>query len=152
MTDGMIDDIDRAILNALQGGFPLTERPFADAAQDLGLTEADLIGRIGAMLDGGVASRFGPMFDAERMGGAFCLCAMAVPHERFEEVAVLVDAHPEVAHNYERRHALNMWFVLATGTPERIGAVLDDIERETGLAVLAFPKLREFFIGLRIAA
>ena len=98
----------------------------------------------------GVITRFGPMFNADRMGGAFCLCAMAVPADRFEEVASLVNAHPEVAHNYERRHALNMWFVLATATRAGIDEMVGRIAAETGIEVHAFPKLEEYFIGLKV--
>ncbi len=97
-------------------------------------------------------TRFGPFFDAEAMGGAFCLCAMAVPQDRFDAVVTLVNALPEVAHNYERAHRLNMWFVLATERPEGIDKAAARIERETGLRVLRFPKEREFFIGFRVAA
>lgn len=146
----MIDAVDRSIINALQGGFPLSDRPFAEAGEALGIDEADLIERVGRLLASGVATRFGPMFNADRLGGAFCLCALAVPAERFEAVTAIVNAHAEVAHNYERRHTLNMWFVLATSTPERIDAVAAEIEVETGLEVHAFPKLEEFFIGLRV--
>jgi len=148
----MIDATDRAIINALQGGFPLSDRPYAEAAGRLGIDEAELIRRIDRMLDSGVASRFGPMFNADRMGGAFSLCALAVPPERFEDVAALVNAHPEVAHNYERRHQLNMWFVLASDDPVRIRHVVRAIEAETGLVVFDFPKLEEYFVGLRIEA
>jgi len=146
----MIDGVDRSIINALQGGFPICERPFAAAAVELGLTEADLIGRIDRMIACGVLSRFGPMFNADRMGGAFCLAAMAVPAERFEVVVAAINAHPEVAHNYERDHQLNVWFVVATDQMERIEEVLDEIRRETGLAVYAFPKLEEYFVGLKV--
>ena len=86
------------------------------------------------------------------MGGAFCLCAMAVPEEQFEAVMTKVNAHAEVAHNYERTHRLNMWFVLATETPEGMERAARRIEVGTGLAVLRFPKLEEFFIGFRVAA
>ena len=76
------------------------------------------------------------------LGGGLTLAALAVPAERFDEVAALVNAHPEVAHNYQRDHALNMWFVLATERPEDIGRVLAEIAAETGLVVHDMPKLR----------
>jgi siroheme decarboxylase len=100
----------------------------------------------------GAITRFGPFLDAEAMGGAFCLCAMAVPADRFEEVVTLVNAHPEVAHNYERQHKLNMWFVLACERPDQIAEAAAQIEGETGLKVLLFPKRSEFFIGFRVEA
>ncbi|RMF08680.1 MAG: Lrp/AsnC family transcriptional regulator [Alphaproteobacteria bacterium] len=148
----MLDATDRKIINGLQGGFPVSERPFADAAARLGLEEGDLVRRLHHLRETGVLSRFGPMFDAEAMGGAFCLCAMRVPEARFDAVADLVNRHPEVAHNYARSHELNMWFVLASDSPERIGVVTEEIERETGLDVYSFPKEHEFFIGLRVEA
>lgn len=147
-----LDDTDRAILNRMQDDLPLTERPYAQVAEQLGITEDNLLARLARMKDERVITRFGPFFDAAAMGGAFCLCAMAVPPEDFETVLTKVNAHPEVAHNYERTHRLNMWFVLATETPEGIGACADAIERETGVQVLRFPKLQEFFIGFRVAA
>jgi siroheme decarboxylase len=145
-------ETDRRLVNALQGGFPVCERPFAAVGEALGLPEAEVTARLRHLRETGVLSRFGPMFDAERMGGAVTLCAVAVPEERFEEVAGIVNGFPEVAHNYRREHALNMWFVLATETPEAIAAALARIEAATGLPVLDLPKLEEFFLELRLAA
>jgi DNA-binding Lrp family transcriptional regulator len=147
-----LDAVDRAVINALQDGLPLTLAPYADAAAALGLAEAELIERLKRLLETGVLTRFGPFFDAAALGGAFCLCAMAVPEERFDAVAEAVNAHPEVAHNYARAHALNMWFVLATESEDSIEATADAIEVATGLRVYRFPKEEEFFIGFRVAA
>lgn len=147
-----LDDTDRAILNALQDGFPLTPRPYDDAARPLGIAGSELISRLTRMRQIGAITRFGPFFDAAAMGGAFCLCAMAVPEDRFDEVLAQVNAHPEVAHNYERTHALNMWFVLATDRPDGIERTAQEIEAETGLKVMLFPKLEEYFIGFRVQA
>lgn len=147
-----LDDTDRAILNALQDGFPLTPRPYDDAAEPLGIAGSELISRLTRMRQIGAITRFGPFFDAAAMGGAFCLCAMEVPEDRFDEVLAQVNAHPEVAHNYERTHALNMWFVLATDRPDGIERTAKAIEKETGLKVMLFPKLEEYFIGFRVQA
>jgi DNA-binding Lrp family transcriptional regulator len=147
-----LDAIDRKILNGLQGGFPITSRPYAAAAAALGLTESELLSRLERMRAERVISRFGPLFDAEKLGGAVTLAAMAVPERRFQEVADLVNDYPEVAHNYRRDHDLNMWFVVATDTPERIGEVLTDIGSRTGLTVLDLPKEEEFFLELKLTA
>ena len=147
-----LDDADRRIINALQDGFPLAHRPFDAAGAALGLTESDLIGRLAHLREIGAITRFGPFFDAAAMGGAFCLCAMEVPADRFEAVAALVNAHDEVAHNYEREHRLNMWFVLAAETREGIERTARIIEAETGIAVLKLPKLEEFYVGFRVTA
>ncbi|WP_170350164.1 Lrp/AsnC family transcriptional regulator [Ruegeria atlantica] len=147
-----LDETDRAILNRMQDDLPLIPHPHAAIATELGIPESELLHRLSRMKEERIITRFGPFFDAAAMGGAFCLCAMAVPVENFETVLTKVNAHAEVAHNYERTHRLNMWFVLATETPEGIEATADAIERETGIEVLRFPKLQEFFIGFRVAA
>ena len=145
-----LDQTDRKIVNALQGGFPICDRPFRAAAEKIGLDEDELIARLKAMCADGRLSRFGPLFDAEKLGGAAVLAALAAPEDRFDAVAALVNAHPEVAHNYARDHALNMWFVASAEKPERIAEVIAEIEEETGLEVLVLPKEREFFVGLRL--
>ena len=145
-----MDEFDAAIVNCLQGGFPLVERPFAVVAAELGLAEGNLIGRVRKLLEERVLTRFGPMYQVERMGGAFSLAAMRVPREDFDRVAATVNAMPEVAHNYQREHEYNMWFVLATEQPEGIARAIARIERETGLAVLNLPKLREYFVELKL--
>lgn len=147
-----MDELDRRIVNSLQGGFPICDEPYREVAERLGIAEAELIVRLGRMLESKTLTRFGPMFQVERMGGAFVLAALAVPEADYERVAEQVNALSEVAHNYRREHALNMWFVLATETPEGIAAAIHRIERATGLQVYAFPKLKEYFVEMRLAA
>ena len=147
-----MDELERAIVNRLQGGFPLSERPFAEAASELGIDAATLITKLQAMLEAGTLTRFGPLYDAERLGGAFTLCAMSVPAADFERVAALVNAHPEVAHNYERAHRYNMWFVIAAASRAQIAPLIAAIEAETGYPVLNLPREQEYFIELRLVA
>ena len=144
------DPTDRAIINGLQGGFPVTHRPFRDAAHWLGLSEGELIEGVRHLVETGRLSRFGPLWNAEGLGGDVCLCAIAVPPERFDAVAAQVNAHIEVAHNYERAHALNMWFVISAEHTEKIEEVAAAIEAETGLSVYRMPKTREFHVGFRM--
>ena len=147
-----MDKLDRAIVNQLQGGFPLCERPFKEIAVKFQVPEELLVSRIEALLADGTLTRFGPLFDAERLGGAFTLCAMSVPRADFERVAALVNAHPEVAHNYEREHRFNMWFVLAASSPFRINEIILAIEKETGCPIMNLPREEEFFVELRLSA
>jgi DNA-binding Lrp family transcriptional regulator len=147
-----MDETDRAIVNQLQDGFPVVEFPFRAFAQALGLAEGELIRRIECMLESGVLTRFGPLYNVERAGGAFVLAAQSVPEPDFERASAIVNAQPEVAHNYRRDHDLNMWFVLATESPQEIARVVERIEHETGYRVLQLPKEREYFVGLKLEA
>ena len=147
-----MDEFDRIIVNTLQDGLPLCKRPFASLAQELETDEQTIVARIANLLDEDVLTRFGPLYNAERLGGALSLCALSAAPDKFQETAERVNAHPEVAHNYEREHALNMWFVLATEDADRIAEVVAEIESETGCKVFQFPKQEEFFVGLKLEA
>ena len=150
MAERALDAVDRAILNRLQRGFPVCERPYLEAAAELGLEEEALIARLQRLLQDGVLTRFGPMFQLERAGGAFVLAAMQVPEHDLERVVDIVNALPEVAHNYLREHRFNLWFVLATAAHGDIDRAVSRIEDDSGYPVYAMPKLREYFLGLHL--
>ncbi len=147
-----MDETDRLIINSLQGNFPISDQPYLEVAQQLGISEDELLSRLQTMLDSRTLTRFGPMYNIQKLGGSFSLCAIRVPAERFEEVTEIVNAFPEVAHNYERDHKFNMWYVLATESPEQIIQTNQAIEARTGLKVYNMPKIQEFFVGLHFQA
>jgi DNA-binding Lrp family transcriptional regulator len=147
-----MDEIDRNIINTLQIGFPICDAPYCQVANSLGISETDLLARLQALLANGTLTRFGPLYNAEQMGGALTLAAVKIPTERFAEVTDIINAFPEVAHNYARSHELNMWFVLATETPEQQQCTINAIEQQTGLVVYNMPKLKEYFVNLRLEA
>jgi len=147
-----MDDRDRDLINALHGGFPVTERPFTAVAGKLDMDEDEVVQRLTRLLEAKVLTRFGPLYDAARLGGAFTLAAMSVPEDRYDAAADIVNSFPEVAHNYRRDHTLNMWFVVATETHEGIADTLERIKTLTGLDVLDLPKEQEYFLELRLPA
>ncbi|WP_372527725.1 Lrp/AsnC family transcriptional regulator [Piscinibacter sp.] len=150
MNSATLDPTDALLIRRLHGDFPLGDAPYAEVAQQLGLSESEVLARLQRLLDDGVLSRFGPLFQIERAGGQFVLAAMAVPEERFDAVAEQLNALSEVAHNYRREHALNMWFVVACASPAQARATCERIETMTGLRVFAFPKEKEYFVELRL--
>ena len=141
--------IDKILINRLQDGIRVCDRPYFDLAQELKISEDEILARLDRMLEDGRLSRFGPMFHAERMGGGLTLAAMSIPERDFDKVVEQVNQFPEVAHNYERNHELNMWFVLATETPEGVADTIKKIELTTGYPVFNMPKKEEFYVGLR---
>ena len=166
-----IDPADARLVDHLHGGFPLVDRPFAQVAAELGQSEDEVIERLTRLLGQGVLTRFGPLFQIERAGGIFVLAAMPVPDARFDAVAHIVNAWPEVAHNYRRESAaaaadrrsarkhgmpsahgaaLNMWFVMAAESAAVAEEVMQRIEADTGLPVWRFPKEREFKVELKL--
>lgn len=145
-----MDELDRLLINRLQHGLPLVPQPWQALADELDSQPQILRDRVQALLDDGTLTRFGPMFDIERVGGAFTLAALSVPEERFDAVAEQLHGMPEVAHNYRREHAWNMWFVLACDTPQGVTASIAHIEQLTGLPVLNLPKEETYHVGLHL--
>ncbi|MCJ8203279.1 AsnC family transcriptional regulator [Pseudomonas sp. RGM2987] len=143
-----MDDLDRRLINRLQLGLPLVRQPWQVLAAELDCSSSELLDRLHELLIDGVLTRFGPMFDLDRLGGAFTLAALAVPEPRFESVAQLLGDMPEVAHNYRREHTWNMWFVLACANEQTISETLLRIERLTGLVPLNLPKEETYHVGL----
>ncbi|WP_191486947.1 Lrp/AsnC family transcriptional regulator [Pseudomonas sp. FEN] len=143
-----MDELDRRLINRLQRGLPLVRDPWRELADELDSSSLELRQRLRQLLENGTLTRFGPMFDIERLGGAFTLAALAVPEERFEAVAELLHDMPEVAHNYRREHAWNMWFVLGCATRQDLDEALRHIERQTGLVPLNLPKEETYHVGL----
>ena len=139
--------LQRRLLNEFQRDFPLEQRPFAAIATRLGVSEQDVIDNLYALERQGLLSRVGPVFRPCAVGVS-TLAAMAVPTERLEEVARLVNAYPEVNHNYEREHEYNLWFVLTASHAKRLAAVLEEIGRRSGLEVMDLPLEHPYHIDL----
>ncbi|GCF14897.1 heme biosynthesis protein [Haloarcula mannanilytica] len=147
--------VDRAVLNAFQGGFPVVERPFEPAAAALAdhgvdIDADELLARVQDLDEAGVLTRFGALINAEAIGGTATLVATHAPEDSYDDHAELINAHPEVAHNYEREHPhLNMWFVLSVADEDRVDEVLAEIEAETGEETYNLPKQQEFHVGAK---
>jgi DNA-binding Lrp family transcriptional regulator len=141
---------ERHVVNAYQRDFPLTPRPFHDAAGTLGMGEGELLQTVRQLQAEDLVTRLGTVIKPNKVG-ASTLAAMAVPPECLDEVAELVSARPEVNHNYEREHALNLWFVVTAHDRDAVLQVLSDIERACGYQVIDLPLEAEYHIDLGFA-
>ena len=143
----MSDATDLRLLDDYQRDLPLVPEPFAEMARDLGLTQDQVIRRLESLETRGDISRVGAVV-APNTVGASTLAAMAVPPERLTAVARVVSARPEVNHNYEREHRLNLWFVVVARDRAAVRRVLGDLERETGMDVIDLPLVEAYHIDL----
>ncbi|MGE3290244.1 MAG: Lrp/AsnC family transcriptional regulator [Geminicoccaceae bacterium] len=144
--------VERRLLDSFQRNLPIEPRPYAAMADRLGVTEEALLDMLRGLVAAGVVSRIGAVVAPHRAGWS-TLAAMRVPREMLELVANFVSSFPEVNHNYEREHHLNLWFVVAASARWRVDQVLREIEYRTGLAVLDLP-LQEAFrldLGFRLS-
>lgn len=127
-----INDIDKRILNRIQSDFPISQRPFADIADELGLTEDEVISRVRQLKENGVIRRIGGNFSPEKLGYVSTLCAGQVPPEKVDHFAEVVNAYPGVTHNYLRANTFNVWFTFIAPSRESITAYLAEISEQTG--------------------
>ena len=147
MTPARTDELDRRLLNDFQHDFPLVDEPYAEIAQRLGTTEAEVLARLARLKQDGAVSRVGAVVRPNTVGVS-TLAAMAVPPERLEDVAAIVSAMPGVNHNYEREHELNLWFVATAPDAEALRVTLERIATQSGIDVLPFPLLEDYHIDL----
>ncbi len=142
-----LTDLERRLLDTYQQGLPLSSTPYADMAQTLGVSEAEVLTTLTHLQQQGAVSRVGAVLRPNTVGVS-TLAAMAVPNAELETVAALVSAYPEVNHNYEREHTLNLWFVVTAPDSARLQQVLDEISARSGYVVLPFPLLEDYHIDL----
>ena len=147
MHNADLTDIERRLLNDFQHDFPLSPTPYADIAQSLGVSEAEVLATLVRLKDAGAVSRVGAVVRPNTIG-ASTLAAMAVSPNELERIAALVSSYAEVNHNYEREHRLNLWFVATAPDSTRLQQVLDDIAARCGHDVLSFPLLEDYHIDL----
>lgn len=142
-----LDDIDRRILNRIQSKFPITSRPYEAIAEEIGLTEAEVIERISRMKENDIIRRIGGNFVPEKVGFVSTLCAARVPEDKIDLFAETVNRYRGVTHNYQRDHDFNVWFTFIAESMEEIETNLMQIAEETGIAeILNLPATKVFKI------
>ncbi|PSP77608.1 Lrp/AsnC family transcriptional regulator [Halobacteriales archaeon QS_4_69_225] len=142
-----LDDVDAALIDDYQSGFPVVERPFRRLGAALGVEESTALRRVRELRDRGVFRRFGAVLNPPVIG-ASTLAAVQAPADRFEAVAETINGYRQVNHNYRRDHEWNTWFVVTAGSLSKRDAILTEIETETGCEVLNLPMLTDFYIDL----
>jgi len=141
-----VDATDKEILRLIQGDFPLVRRPFADIADRLGLTEPEVLRRIGVLKDAGVIRRIGAVLDAKAVGIATTLCAARVEPDRIERVAGVVSSFRRVTHNYQRNGQYNLWFTVWGDDEGDLDRTIRDIELKASISVIRLPAVRTYKI------
>ena len=149
-----VDAVDARLLNVLQEGVPLVERPFAAIGERLGVPEADVIARVAELKKPGAAviRQIGGIFDSGSLGYRSCLVAAMVPEERVADAVRVLNGHPGVSHNYRRSHAYNVWYTVAVPPLSRLGleGTVDLLHRQScATATRMLPTLKLYKIGVK---
>lgn len=143
----MLSDLHKQLLNNYQHDFPLSATPYLEIAEQLGVSEAEVLKAFSELTAQGCISRIGPVI-APNSIGASALVAMAIPAQALEAVAEIISAYPQVNHNYERENRFNLWFVLIADNQQQLQILLTEIELKTGYQAMLLPMLADFYINL----
>jgi siroheme decarboxylase len=146
-----LDELDKRLLNLLQGSFPLAERPYAEVATLAEVPEDEVLSRTRRLIDERIIREVTPIFDTRVLGYRSTLVAAKVDGENPHRAAQIVNSHPGVSHNYLRNHDFNLWFTVAVEPESRLGldGTLEVLQRLTGAeSVRQLPTLRLFKIRM----
>ncbi|MEJ2167713.1 MAG: AsnC family transcriptional regulator [Desulfobacterales bacterium] len=142
-----LDDIDKAIINRIQSDFPITSRPYLTLADELDLTEKDVLDRVARLKRAGIIRRIGGNFVPAKLGFVSTLCAARVPADKVSDFAAVVNRYPGVTHNYQRDNEYNVWFTFISPSMDEIETNLKKIAAETGVRdILNLPATKVFKI------
>jgi DNA-binding Lrp family transcriptional regulator len=146
-----LDDLDKKLLNLMQGRFPLEPRPYAAVAREAGITEEETLARVQSLLDDRIIRQVTPIYDTRALGYASMLVAAKIDPEHPWRAAKIVNEHPGVSHNYLRNHDFNMWFTIAVEEESALGlqGTLDVLQELTGAeSIRQLPTLKLFKIRM----
>jgi DNA-binding Lrp family transcriptional regulator len=146
-----LDDLDKRLLNLMQGSFPIAPRPYQHVAAKAGIDEQEAIARVQHLLDDRIIRQVTPIFDTRALGYSSMLVAAKVDAENPWRAANIINAHPGVSHNYLRNHEFNIWFTIATepGSPLGVDGTLEALAKEAGAeSVRQLPTLQLFKIRM----
>ena len=128
-----MEALDQKILEIVQDGFPLEERPYAALGRLLGVSEEETFDSVEGLRKSGVIRRLGGVYDSRRLGYISRLCTGVVSEDKLEGFAAAVDKIPAITHNYVRSHAYNVWFTVIARSESEIQETVRGLEAETAL-------------------
>jgi DNA-binding Lrp family transcriptional regulator len=146
-----LDDLDKRLLNLMQGSFPIAPRPYEHVAGLAEVSEDEVMRRVQRLLDQRIVRQVTPIFDTRVLGYSSMLVAAKVDPENPHRAAKVVNSHPGVSHNYLRNHDFNMWFTIATEPGSKLGldGTLDVLRELTGAeSIRQLPTIKLFKIRM----
>jgi len=142
-----LDPTDSAILNRIQSDFPITSRPWRTVADELDLTEKEVLDRVARLKADGIIRRIGGNLVPGKLGFVSTLCAASVPDDKIDQFAEIVNSYPGVTHNYQRDNTYNVWFTFIAPSRDEIEKNLKQIAKDSGIDdILNLPATKVFKI------
>ena len=140
-----MDSVDKAILNEIQGEFPVSADPYGEVGAKVGISAEEVLSRVSKLKSDSIIRKVGPFFDAKKMGHKSTLCAVDVPEEKLQETADIISSYVEVTHNYLREGSPNVWFTVIAENEKEIERILSEISEKAGVGPIRNLPARRMF-------
>jgi len=141
------------ILSRIQKKFPLVAQPFKSIADELGMSEDEVLEILQEQKKNNIIRQTSAIFDTKRLGYKSSLVAFKMPEEKIDRAVEIINSHPGISHNYERNHDFNIWFTLGV-TPDSILGLEKTIEILAELTeaddYIMLPTLKLFKINVKL--
>ena len=146
-----MDEIDKKLLTLIQLELPIDKRPFQIIADNLSITEKEVLERIDNLKKEGLLRRIGGIFNSRKLGYTSTLCAAKVPLSKVDYVAKVINSYDEITHNYIREGIYNMWFTVITYSQDTLFSIIDEIKINTDLDnIISLPAIKLFKIKVAL--
>ena len=109
------------ILSRIQKKFPLVSKPFKTIADELNISEDEVLDIVQKQKSDGIIRQTSAIFDTKRLGYKSSLVAFQISPEKIDEAVKIINSHPGISHNYERNHDFNIWFTLGVAPDSKLG-------------------------------
>ncbi|HEY9204099.1 MAG TPA: Lrp/AsnC family transcriptional regulator [Sulfurimonas sp.] len=141
------------ILSRIQKKFPLVAKPFKAIADELGMSEDEVLEILREQKKGNIIRQTSAIFDTKRLGYISSLVAFKIPADKISDAVKIINSHPGISHNYERNHDFNIWFTLAVAPNSKLGLekTLEVLAEATGAEeYIMLPTLKLFKINVKL--
>jgi len=141
------------ILSRIQKKFPLVAKPFKSIADELGISEDEVLAILQEEKEKNIIRQTSAIFDTKRLGYKSSLVAFKIAKEDIDDAVEIINSHPGISHNYERNHDFNIWFTLAVAPDSILGLektleILSTLTKAQDYIML--PTLKLFKISVKL--
>lgn len=141
------------ILSRIQKKFPLVARPFMVIADELNMSEDEVLEILQEQKKSNIIRQTSAIFDTKRLGYVSSLVAFRIPSDKISDAVKIINSHPGISHNYERNHDFNIWFTVAVSPTSVLGLekTVEILAKATGAEdYIILPTLKLFKINVKL--
>lgn len=134
----MLSDLEKKVIAVIQGDIPVTERPYREIAERIGVDEETVLAVLKGLNDRGMIRRFGATLRHQKSGfTANAMVAWLVEEERVDAIGRQMAEVPVISHCYRRDPAgdwpYNLYTMIHARDRDSIREIARELSEKTGV-------------------